>query len=166
MTVSIRPAGDADRPKIFTVHVRAIRETCSRSYSSQQIDVWAGLLSPDSYTAPLRKRVLVVATDASDVVGFAQLAPDEGEIEGIYVRPDRQGEGIGRMLLSALEAQARVRGISSLELAATLNAVGFYERAGYTQRRVAVHRLLSGFELQCVRMGKELIAGPARQTRG
>jgi ribosomal protein S18 acetylase RimI-like enzyme len=156
MVVSVRPAVDGDRAAIFTVHLRAVRETCSRSYSAEQIDAWAGVLSPDNYVAALQKRVMLVATDAASVVGFGQLDPDEGEVDAVYVQPERQGEGIGRMLLSALEGQARARGIRELELSATLNAVGFYERAGYARRRTVVHRMLTGVQLACVRMVKSL----------
>jgi len=156
VAVNIRPAADGDRPAICTVHVRAIRETCSHSYAPEQISSWAGLLSPDSYTVVLEKRIIVVAADGAMVVGFGQLNPDAGEVDAVYVLPERQGEGIGRMLLSDLEEQARARGITTLELSATLNAAKFYERAGYAQRHVAVHRLPTGVELQCIRMSKQL----------
>jgi len=158
MTVTIRPARNADRSAMFTVHVRSIRETCSRSYSPKQIDAWIGILSPDDYTSVLQQRVMVVATDGDDLVGFAQLAPAAREVQAIYVLPERQGEGIGQLLLSELERQALARGISRLELSATLNSIGFYERAGYGQRCRAVHRMLTGVELPCVRMGKKLQA--------
>jgi GNAT superfamily N-acetyltransferase len=138
------------------VHVRAIRETCSRSYSPEQISSWAGLLSPDSYTVALQKRVIVVATDGAMVVGFGQLNPETGEVDAVYVLPERQGEGIGLMLLSDLERQARARGNTTLELSATLNAAHFYEQAGYAERHVAVHRLPTGVELRCIRMSKQL----------
>jgi putative acetyltransferase len=156
VNVSLRLATDDDRPGICTVHVRAIRETCCRSYSPEQLSVWAGLLSPDSYSGVLKERVLVVATDEGAVVGFGQLNPDTGEVDAVYVLPDRQGEGIGRLLLADLEARARARGIRVLELSATLNAVPFYAQAGYTRRHVAVHRLPTGVQLECVRMDKQL----------
>ena len=156
MNVTLRQATDDDRPGICTVHVRAIRETCSRSYSPEQVSVWADLLSPDSYSGVLKERVLVVATDEGAVVGFGQLNPNTGEVDAVYVLPDRQGEGIGRLLLVDLEARARARGIRMLELSATLNAVPFYAQAGYTRRHVAVHRLPTGVELECIRMDKEL----------
>lgn len=156
MKVTLRQATDDDRPGICTVHVRAIRETCSRSYSPEQVSVWADLLSPDSYSGVLKERVLVVATDEGAVVGFGQLNPNTGEVDAVYVLPDRQGEGIGRLLLVDLEARARARGIRMLELSATLNAVPFYAQAGYTRRHVAVHRLPTGVELECVRMDKKL----------
>ena len=156
MNVSLRPATDDDRAGILDVHLRAIRETCSRSYSPEQVQAWAALLSPDSYSTVLKERVMVVATDGEAIVGFGQLNADTGEVDAVYVLPDCQGQGIGRLLLADLEAKARARGIGVLELSATLNAVPFYSQAGYARRRVAVHRLPTGVELACVRMAKEL----------
>jgi GNAT superfamily N-acetyltransferase len=156
VNVTLRPATDDDRAAICTVHVRAIRESCSRSYSPTQVSSWSGLLSPDSYSTVLKERVMVVAVDGGAVVGFGQLNPATGEVDAVYVLPECQGEGIGRLLLADLEAEARARGIYMLELSATLNAESFYAQAGYVRRHVAVHQLPTGVELQCIRMSKEL----------
>jgi GNAT superfamily N-acetyltransferase len=156
VAVTVRPATDGDRLAICTVHVRAIRETCSRSYSPDQVAAWAGLLSPDSYRVVLQDRIMVVAIDGASVVGFGQLNQSTGEVDAVYVLPERQGQGIGRLLLAELEDQARARGLGKLELSATFNAASFYQRAGYVQRDHVVHRLPSGVELQCIRMAKPL----------
>jgi putative acetyltransferase len=156
VSVTLRPATDADRPGICTVHVRAIRETCSRCYSPDQVAAWAGLLAPDSYRGVLQERVMVVAIDGASVVGFGQLNQTAGEVDAVYVLPERQGEGTGRLLLAELESQARARGLGKLGLSATLNAAAFYERAGYVQHDVVIHRLPTGVELQCIRMTKAL----------
>ena len=156
MTVRIRQAMDDDRQGIWAVHVRAIREVCSHSYSAEQVASWAGLLSPDSYAGVLRERFVLVAEDKGGIAGFGQLNQASGQVEAVYVLPDRQGEGIGRALLLALEDKARAAGLKRLQLSATLNAVPFYERAGYVEEGSTVHRLPNGVELQCLRMSKDL----------
>lgn len=154
--LSIRQATDDDRPSICAVHVRAIREVCSRAYSPAQVASWSGLLSPASYTAVVRERFLVVAEDADGIVGFGQLHEACGEIEAVYVLPGRQNEGIGGSVLRALEAAARSAGLNTLRLSATLNAVPFYRTAGYVEEGPIIHRLPDGVELQCLRMSKSL----------
>ncbi len=156
MKPTIRWATDDDRPAIWAVHVRAIREVCSRSYSAEQVASWSGLLSPDSYVAVLRERFVVVAEDSGGITGFGQLNQATGEVDAVYVLPGRQREGIGGALLRSLEAAARAAGLKGLQLSATLNAVPFYERAGYCGEGTTVHRLPTGVELPCVRMSKEL----------
>lgn len=157
--LSVRRATDEDRQGIWTVHVRAIREVCSRSYSADQVTSWVGLLSPDSYVLVVRERFLVVAEDTGEIVGFGQLNQTNGEVEAVYVLPGRQGEGIGGQLLRSLDDAARAAGLKTLHLSATLNAVRFYESAAYVEEGSIVHRLPTGVELQCLRMSKEL--GPS-----
>jgi len=156
LTLSIRRGTEDDRQGIWTVHVRAIREVCSRSYSAEQVASWAGLLFPDSYVAVIRERFLVVAEDTSGIAGFGQLNQVSGEVDAVYVLPERQGKGIGGALLHSLEDAARAAGLKKLHLSATPNAVPFYEKTGYVGEGPTVHRLPSGVELQCFRMSKEL----------
>ena len=154
--MSIRCATDQDRQGIWIVHARAIREVCSRSYSEEQVTSWSGLLSPASYVAAIRERFLVVSEDANGITGFGQLNQASGEVEAVYVLPDRQREGIGTALLRSLEEAARAAGLTQLNLSATTNAVSFYERAGYTRGASAVHRLPNGVDLPCIRMSRTL----------
>ena len=60
-----------------------------------------------------------VALDRDEVVGYAGLAvnpPDEGWINNIAVRRDRQRSGIGRALLDDLLGEATRRGVRHLLL--------------------------------------------------
>jgi putative acetyltransferase len=72
------------------------------------------------------------ATDtAGGVVGYGHLVPAERAVRAVYVRPEAAGDGVGTALLDALESRARDLRLDALTLHASLNAVGFYERAGY-----------------------------------
>ncbi|HUB12658.1 MAG TPA: GNAT family N-acetyltransferase [Acetobacteraceae bacterium] len=51
----------------------------------------------------------------------------------VAVDPDLQKQGCGRALLSLAEAFARERGCTHAVLYATLDAVGFYAKAGYQE---------------------------------
>lgn len=89
----------------------------------------------------------MVAEDTAGIVGFGQLNQSSGEVDTVYVLPERQGEGIGGALLRSLEDAARAAGVKRLHLSATPNAVPFYERAGYLGEGSTVHRLPTGVEL-------------------
>ena len=90
-----------------------------------------------------------IATEEGRRVGFALLLdelPDEvtltdqGFLAYMAVIPDRQGAGVGTVLLAAAEDEARRRGLPYMALMVTEeNAVArrLYERAGYrTERRL------------------------------
>jgi ribosomal protein S18 acetylase RimI-like enzyme len=58
--------------------------------------------------------------------------PGQGKLMQMAVEPQRQGEGIGRMLVVQLEAYAfGQRKYTELFCHARLDAVGFYEKLGW-----------------------------------
>ncbi len=74
--------------------------------------------------------------DALGAVGLGEYDIEErGDrspwVLGMIVRPDHRGLGIGRLLLSHLEAWAVVRGYAQLWVANEGPAVGFYRKCGW-----------------------------------
>ena len=57
------------------------------------------------------------------------------KLHKLYIRPDVQGSGYGRTLLTAVEKEVRQIGASTLELNVNRYnpAIRFYERCGYSQ---------------------------------
>jgi putative acetyltransferase len=154
--VLIRAATAEDAEAIGRVHVSAIREGCASFYDPEQIAVWISGGSVSRYLEPIATQVFLVAVAGEEVVGFSQLAPELGEVCGVFVRPDRIGQHIGSALLEAVEAAARARALPRLHLQSTLNAVPFYERHGYVSDGAGVAMLRSGARLPCVNMHKAL----------
>lgn len=58
-------------------------------------------------------------------------SPTHAKIRQMAVDPAFQAQGLGRQLLTAIERDLQQRGIATLELAARLEALGFYEKLGY-----------------------------------
>lgn len=103
--------------------------------------------------AMLEQREVLVACDPTDIVGTASL---EGDLaRTVFVLPERQGRGIGRQLMLAVEALARDRGLRVLRVPASLTARFFYRRLGY----VVVEEMFHGEE-RTVLMEKELADPP------
>jgi GNAT superfamily N-acetyltransferase len=65
-------------------------------------------------------------------VGFAALIMDErsAELDGLFVEPDRWGEGIGRALVDHATHEARKKG-RALSVVASPSARLFYEKCGF-----------------------------------
>jgi predicted GNAT family N-acyltransferase len=60
--------------------------------------------------------------------------PGTAKIGRMAVRDDMRGSAVGRAVLDALMARARVRGDRDVLLHAQASAVGFYRKAGFTPR--------------------------------
>lgn len=153
--IAIRRATQEDRESIWQVHVRAIQEVCNSHYSPKEIEDWSEVLKPTRYDEPIKRGSFFVAVDANVIVGFGNLNQDNGEIEAVYVAPEYVGRGVGKKVLQALESVARNLELTMVRLSSSLNAVHFYENAGY-RRQKQKRYLLPGDRVACLPMTKEL----------
>jgi GNAT superfamily N-acetyltransferase len=89
-------------------------------------------------------------------VGFGVCDTDASLINAVYVAPAMTRHGVGRALVSALEARLADAGATAVRLNATLNAVEFYTSLGYASVGATTNRLPSGIKLPCLAMVKHL----------
>jgi GNAT superfamily N-acetyltransferase len=95
------------------------------------------LAHPDVIDLPADQIVeghVFVFEETGAVLGFAVVLPrDDGhaQLDGLFVTPDRWGEGVGRRLAEHGLGLARARGAVSLDLVANVRALGFYEKCGF-----------------------------------
>ncbi|MGX7824884.1 GNAT family N-acetyltransferase [Actinokineospora sp. 24-640] len=101
-------------------------------------------------------QVLVVAEVGGEVVGTLQLTPTPGlsrlaatraTIEGVRVRPDQRGSGLGQELVEWAVAEAAARGADLVQLTtdrARVDAHRFYERLGFTPSHLGMKREITG----------------------
>lgn len=71
------------------------------------------------------------------VCGALALNPGYGELKRMFTKPAFRGQGLARVLLTFLEAEAQKRGCSHFMLETgyrQLEAIAFYERCGYSRR--------------------------------
>ena len=95
-----------------------------------------------------------MAEEGDVIVGFGVLNQESAEVEAVYVRPEADRRGIGLEVLGKLEERAGALGLGELRLNASLNAVPFYEKAGYVAQAESKYRLATGVEIACVPMVK------------
>jgi GNAT superfamily N-acetyltransferase len=93
---------------------------------------------PDAVELPvdqIEDGLVRVAELGADVVGFAVLLRPAGgacELDGLFVEPERMGAGVGRALVQDATRIARERLATRIEVIANPEAVGFYQRLGFT----------------------------------
>ena len=124
----------SDAAALWAVRRAAIQGISTEHYSKAQLNAWRDERTVHSYVPPIREKVLLVAEFQGKVIGYAQLDPKLHVVQALYVHPQYSGNGIGIALLQDLESQAQSLGILELHLESSLNAVGFYVKAGYRQK--------------------------------
>jgi GNAT superfamily N-acetyltransferase len=125
-SVQIRPAEDQDDARCRAIHGTAVMS----SYG--QIHRWLEPIVCDPETPLERCDWTLVAELDGRVVGY--VAVTGNHIENLYIDPEAQGRGVGRMLLAAVEQ--RVIGPVTLRcLTANSRARVLYERCGFAVTR-------------------------------
>lgn len=134
---TIRPALDDDAADISTVILRALRETNAKDYTDEIIARVEQSFSPDAVRALIAKRTVFVAIIGDRVVGTASL--DRSIVRTVFVAPDVQARGIGKLLMAAIEHIARARNIPALTVPSSVTAETFYARLGFKAVRDSYH---------------------------
>lgn len=127
----LREATDGDLHAFARVFADAIRHAGPDRYTPSQVDAWAASAADaEAFGRRLLAARTIVAEDASGLVGFVTFEND-GHVEMLYVRGDRQRRGVGGRLLEAALAAARAAGATQARAAASAFSLPVFLRAGF-----------------------------------
>lgn len=148
---------DADSAPLLSLYRRSIAAVDDGLYSAEQRHAWTQWArDAASADAQLRQGVTVVAFADGSAIGFAQLCPLT-LVNMLYVDDGWQRRGIGKSLVTQLEAVARQNRIATLVTQASDVSLPLFRRLGFqTVRR---EQVLAGNRISLMRtlMHKPLI---------
>ncbi|HEY7670318.1 MAG TPA: GNAT family N-acetyltransferase [Hyphomicrobium sp.] len=161
---TLRPLSVDDLSTARYIHAASFSASAPEHYAQADIDAFNAFVRSPRYADLLLGNNAVAAWIDSEMVGTAAWSPGEGRsptarIIVVAVRPLFTGEGIGRLLIDHVEAQARAAGYQALEVSATLNAVGFFEGLGFRIVRNGGWALPLGHEIPVAFMRKADFVG-------
>jgi putative acetyltransferase len=129
--MALRPYLADDTPLLAEIFRAAIVELTAEDYSEAQQEAWASTAEDEAtFGKRLAAQLTLIATMGSSPIGFASLASGN-KIDMLYVHPAVAGQGVGAMLVDALEKLAGSRGSVKLSVDASDSARGFFEKRGY-----------------------------------
>ena len=171
MDYSIREAGLSDIQTIRDIADIAFRATYASIISPGQIDFMLDwMYSEETLAREMSSGVnyLLLVCDGK-AVAYVSFGPDDKAQSGlssgvlyhlhkIYILPEFQSRGFGRVLFAAAEACMRKRGAIAFELNVNRSnpALGFYERMGMHISRSGDFYIGNGFFMNDYIMRKEL----------
>jgi putative acetyltransferase len=158
---ALRPYLPADAPLLAEIFRASIEELTGDDYTQEQQEAWASSADDEAdFAARLAARLTLVATLNGSPVGFAALEGAD-KIDMLYVHPAVAGQGIGKLLIDALEKLAASRGAARLKVEASDSASGFFQRRGFVS--TTRNSVLRGDEwLANTTMEKQLAAAPGK----
>jgi len=133
--LAMRPLLPADVPLLADIFRSAIAELTGDDYTEAQQEAWAAAADDEAaFGRQLGKELTLVAVLEGSPVGFAALAGKD-KIDMLYVHPAVTGQGVGAMLVDALEKLAGSRGAHKLSVEASDSAYGFFQQRGYVAQQ-------------------------------
>ena len=127
----IRTYQPADLESVMTCFNNSVREIGSRYYTARQIDAWA---AASSDVPAWRKRLdtggVFLAEINGNLAGFVRVK-ESGCLDLLFVSPQFERKGIGRMLLQTACSWAKENGAEKLWSDVSLAARPLFESMGF-----------------------------------
>lgn len=153
--MEIRKAEEKDIPAIVSIHKNCVLKINSKLYPPQVIKEWVGSISEESVLKQFKNTEWIVCEVESEIVGFVQYSLTDKTLFQIQVEPKFQGNSIGTALYKYVESKFINSGLEKISLNATLNAVPFYEKMGFSKLEDIKFKLGENF-VDMVKMEKIL----------
>lgn len=129
----LRPFLPADTLELRELFAASIEELTQEDYTEDQRAAWAAAAEDAvAFAKRLGSMTTLVVQAKGDYLGFASLK-DNAVIDMLYVHPHFAGQGVGTVLMDALETIAKARGAGAVTADASDTAVMFFEARGFEQ---------------------------------
>ncbi len=124
-----------DLEDVLALFYEAVHAIDSKDFTSAQLDAWAPR-EPDRvlWQDRLSNSSTFVAEHKDRIVGFGNVTL-LGLIDTLYVHKDMQKSGVGGALLMRLIAEAKSRGLKTVQADVNATALPFFEKQGFAVRR-------------------------------
>ncbi|MDO4459698.1 MAG: GNAT family N-acetyltransferase [Clostridia bacterium] len=135
--MTVRKFEKTDAEAVSALIAHTLRTTNSKDYSHEYIEDIVGHHTPEEIIIKSRKThfYLICENDtiiACGSIGQSENTADTCELYTIFVHPDYQSKGVGRKLIETLEGDEYSMSANRIELSASITAVDFYKKLGYT----------------------------------
>lgn len=135
----IRRFEPADAPAVSALITRTMRISNAKDYPDEMMAQVIARQTPADVLSRAGWTHFYVAEDSDGIVGCGAIGPCRGSetqssLFSIFVAPEKQGEGIGRRIIETLERDEFALRAERIEIPASITAVEFYKKLGYTYK--------------------------------
>jgi len=129
--ISYRRSVSEDCAAVFHLVTASVRRLAPDPYPAEVVGTWMQGRAVEDYRQDCAGALIWIAEVAGRPVGFAHGEP--GEVKRLFVDADFTGFGLGAGLMQRALADARLPKGGVVRIEATLNAVPFYQKWGFTE---------------------------------
>jgi putative acetyltransferase len=126
------------------MHACSFEQLATEHYTPNEMAVQIKMIQNPSYLDALCASNLSLAILNNEIVGTAGWCSHDSNtarIRKVFVSPKHAKHGLGRSLIHRVEGQIQEHGFSEIIIRASMNAVPFYERVGFSTVKPDIMRL-------------------------
>ena len=137
---SVRRFMIKDAEEVSRLIIKTFMTTNIKDYSLEYLDGLAKAFTPDNVIKRAEWTHFYVINDGDIIVGCGAIGPyydkeDESSFFNVFVLPDYQGKGIGRLIIETLENDEFFLRAKRVEVPASITACEFYKKFGYNYKK-------------------------------
>lgn len=137
---SVRRFMIKDAEEVSRLIIKTFMTTNIKDYSLEYLDGLAKAFTPDNVIKRAEWTHFYVINDGDIIVGCGAIGPyydkeDESSFFNVFVLPDYQGKGVGRLIIDALENDEFFLRAKRVEVPASITACEFYKKFGYNYKK-------------------------------
>ena len=132
----IRKFENSDAVQTHEMIAHTLRTVNIKDYTPEFIEDTIQQLLPEVLISRSETSHFYVLCEDDKIIGCGAIAgfwgsETESILLTIFIHPDYQGKGYGRLLIKELEADEYFKRAQRVEIPASITAVGFYQKMGY-----------------------------------
>ena len=137
---SVRRFMIKDAEEVSRLIIKTFMTTNIKDYSLEYLDGLAKAFTPDNVIKRAEWTHFYVINDGDIIVGCGAIGPyydkeDESSFFNVFVLPNYQGKGVGRLIIDALENDEFFLRAKRVEVPASITACEFYKKFGYNYKK-------------------------------
>ncbi|MBO7395668.1 MAG: GNAT family N-acetyltransferase [Ruminococcus sp.] len=134
--MDIRRFREDDAEAVSALVIKTLRISNVKDYTPELMEEVVKNMQPANILERAGWTHFYVVEDESRIIGCGAIGPywgktDESSLFTIFVLPEYQGRGVGRLIIETLEQDEFFLRAKRIEIPSSITAVNFYRRFGY-----------------------------------
>ena len=134
--MNIRRFKEADAEAVSAVVIKTIRISNVKDYPAESMEEWVKIMQPQNILERAGWTHFYVVEDNDTIIGCGAIGPywgkeDESGLFTIFVLPEYQGKGVGRLIMETLEKDEYFLRAKRIEIPSSITGCQFYRKFGY-----------------------------------
>lgn len=132
----VRRFVETDAKEVSNLIIKTIRISNTKDYPAEMMEELTRRMQPEDVLKRASWTHFYVVEENSVIVGCGAIGPywdkkDESSLFTIFVLPEHQGRGIGRLIVETLEKDEFAQRAKRIEIPASITGLEFYRKLGY-----------------------------------